>query len=495
MSRQGGLRTSGVYKRSYAGKPLISIVTVVKNAKIELVRTLKSVIRQTYDNIEYIVIDGASSDGTVDVIKAFEGSIDYWCSEKDRGVYHGMNKAIDLVTGDWVNFMNAGDWFSQPDIVERIFERYPGDAECIYGDFYFLFKRNQLVPVKAKPLDTLWQEMAFSHQSLFVKTDVLKKYKFNLRCKVTSDYHLIFQLVKNNHPFHYVNKFIAFYSYGGLSINKQVKSLVECWRIARKFEKNENFKVDRYYIPIIWERIKIRAREKWQVFFGKSNQSQQHKEDPQLVQNILAREPFLIDYSYFKKEGITSFSSGKPPVIHSLLQWILYPPFKFDDVEYNGNMVKAGKLVTDASAQVFTEFLEIEDHTDCYRVECFIKDDSLQGSRVFQLRCYDEKKTNIKILRFTHDKNKQLCRLSPGLAHNFFLGQTGNSWKKVGGYILGSHTNEDSYQEFLKHEDEIITKLPVEAKYFKICFVNYKNDGIKTKAWFYSPVLEKFKIQ
>ncbi|TYB33575.1 MAG: glycosyltransferase [Flexistipes sinusarabici] len=89
--------------------PLISIITVVFNGEEYLEETILSVINQTYPNVEYIIIDGGSTDGTVDIIKKYEHAIDYWVSEPDKGIYDAMNKGIKLLTGEWVNFMNAGD--------------------------------------------------------------------------------------------------------------------------------------------------------------------------------------------------------------------------------------------------------------------------------------------------------------------------------------------------------------------------------------------------
>jgi len=118
---EGGLRTKGYFKApmnlfgeqsgTSVQKPLISIITVVFNGEQLLEKTIQSVINQTYDNVEYIIIDGGSTDRTIEIIQKYEHAIDYWISENDKGIYNAMNKGISLATGAWVNFMNGGDIF------------------------------------------------------------------------------------------------------------------------------------------------------------------------------------------------------------------------------------------------------------------------------------------------------------------------------------------------------------------------------------------------
>lgn len=100
---------------------LISIVTVSYNAVSTIEQTILSVINQTYPHIEYIIIDGGSTDGTVDVIKKYADKITYWVSEPDKGIYDAMNKGIAVATGEWINFMNAGDSYYGNDVLKKIF--------------------------------------------------------------------------------------------------------------------------------------------------------------------------------------------------------------------------------------------------------------------------------------------------------------------------------------------------------------------------------------
>jgi glycosyltransferase involved in cell wall biosynthesis len=106
---EGGLRTRGYYKRSVIEKPLITVITVVRNAEERIEKAILSVLEQSYDNVEYIVVDGASTDATLEIIKKYEKAIDYWVSEEDDGVYDAMNKGVRVASGDYVLFLGSDD--------------------------------------------------------------------------------------------------------------------------------------------------------------------------------------------------------------------------------------------------------------------------------------------------------------------------------------------------------------------------------------------------
>jgi glycosyltransferase involved in cell wall biosynthesis len=134
---EGGLRTKGYFKQSYRETsevsekftvPLVTIITVVFNGEKHLEQTIQSIISQTYDNVEYIIIDGGSTDGTVDIIRKYEEVIDYWVSEPDAGISDAMNKGISLATGILINHLHAGDKFAADTTLSSVVSSYNSEG-------------------------------------------------------------------------------------------------------------------------------------------------------------------------------------------------------------------------------------------------------------------------------------------------------------------------------------------------------------------------------
>ena len=138
----------------------ITIITVSYNAATSIEPTILSVINQTYPNIEYIVIDGGSNDGTVDIIKKYQNKISYWVSEPDKGIYDAMNKGIRMATGDWINFMNAGDTFFCDTSLNLLFIPEPeSDIDIIYGDTEFIYAFGKYVRQPAELEKLIWNDL------------------------------------------------------------------------------------------------------------------------------------------------------------------------------------------------------------------------------------------------------------------------------------------------------------------------------------------------
>lgn len=184
----------------------ISIITVTFNAEKTIEETIKNVINQTYSNIEYIIIDGGSTDNTISIIRKYEEYIDKWISEPDKGIYDAMNKGIDYATGEWINFMNAGDLFTKNTTIEDVFNYNYLNYDCIYGDRVnkdfvglYLDKADPFFSHKRK----FCPRMGFSHQCTFVKSSIAKKLKFSLNYKIICDYEMMYEIYQNNGNFLY----------------------------------------------------------------------------------------------------------------------------------------------------------------------------------------------------------------------------------------------------------------------------------------------------
>lgn len=249
ITRKGGLRFQEVlHKKNISGRPLVSVITVVKNGEKYLEQTIKSVINQTYTNIEYVIIDGGSTDNTLDIIQKYENKIDYWISESDKGIYDGMNKGIALAKGEWIIFINAGDKFYKSNTIEKIFLGNNYNADFIYGDCKVVYDLGFSRIQKAGEIENLWRGMIFSHQSLFTRCDVFKKYKFNVSNKIGADFEFLFTCYINNYIFYNGHFPIAMVLAGGLSDTDRIGSILSWWSIVRKFSRK--IKVNIYYFML-----------------------------------------------------------------------------------------------------------------------------------------------------------------------------------------------------------------------------------------------------
>lgn len=216
--QQGGLRTNGLFKLSKKEKPLITIVTVVYNGADFLEETIKSVISQSYDNVEYIIVDGGSTDETLDIIRKYNDVIDYWISEKDAGVYYAMNKAERLSSGDFLNFMNAGDLIFSDNVLEEMSEKMLSSSAILYGDSVIINDDKKLW-MKAKAFSLLnlllWSTRVVCHQSMFVRKSIFPEYDTRYALKAELDWY--FQLLEEKNVASYTNTPVCIYSLGGIS--------------------------------------------------------------------------------------------------------------------------------------------------------------------------------------------------------------------------------------------------------------------------------------
>ena len=228
-------------------KPLISVVTVSYNAVQTIETTILSVINQTYSNIEYIIIDGGSTDGTIDIIKKYEDKIAYWVSEPDKGIYDAMNKGIDKASGEWINFMNCGDSFYTNEVLGEVFNNCDFFADIIYGDSNCIYDIGQYM--RRGSIVTEQNCMPFIHQASFVRKRLMKEHNFNIKYKICADRDFFYYAFKQNKKFKYVSIIISNYeAETGLSSISLIELMNEIGMIEGR-NKSLKWKIKMWLLP------------------------------------------------------------------------------------------------------------------------------------------------------------------------------------------------------------------------------------------------------
>ena len=219
-------------------QPLLSVITIVYNNVSDIERTLLSVIGQTYPRIEYIVIDGASTDGTMDVINRYKANLAVVVSEKDKGIYDAMNKGLALATGDYVLFMNSGDEIYAPDTVTQVFNTaagadiYYGETEMYNQNWESLGQRRHQAP-EAFTWKSFQYGMNISHQAIYIKRSLCGPY--DLQYLYSADIDWIIRAAKKSSTIVNTHRYVAKYLVGGVSKQKHLARLKERFRIFSKY--------------------------------------------------------------------------------------------------------------------------------------------------------------------------------------------------------------------------------------------------------------------
>ena len=217
--------------------PKVSIVTISFNAEKFIERTIQSVIKQSYSNIEYIVIDGNSTDNTVNIIKQYESQIDFWMSEPDKSLYDAMNKGLEKATGEYVLFMNAGDKIHEENSLQEIMEGH-NNTDLIYAKAEHINKegvrrpwhKKTPKPSKLKATSFL-NGMVICHHCIIVKKTIALSYKLH-PWKVSNDIEWAIRVMKKTKTIHYWDETFCLYLEGGLSAKNRITAVKERFNIA-----------------------------------------------------------------------------------------------------------------------------------------------------------------------------------------------------------------------------------------------------------------------
>ncbi|OAV72842.1 PGL/p-HBAD biosynthesis glycosyltransferase [Bacteroidales bacterium Barb6] len=211
----------------FPATPLITVVTVAYNSIGTLEKTIQSVITQDYGNTEYILIDGGSTDGSIDMIKKYASRLSAWISEKDNGIYHAMNKGIRMASGKWICFLNSGDVFADTSILNKVIQattRLSGSPQIVYGNILVRNPDGTLTERIAKEPCNIHQ-MYFCHQSAFVKTSLMKNYLFDEHYKFSADLKFFKQCYYNRQAFIHLNLPVVIYDTNGISNTRREDGL------------------------------------------------------------------------------------------------------------------------------------------------------------------------------------------------------------------------------------------------------------------------------
>ncbi len=180
--------------------PLVTVITVCYNSAALIEETIQSVLGQDYPNLEYLIVDGASTDGTLDIIRKYADRLKY-VSEPDKGIYDAMNKGLKMAGGEWVNFMNAGDYLADRSVLTNIFgeggqlstAKNSEQIRVIGGNTLNMYPDGHIEEHHAEHADVIPERMPFSHQASFVRIQP-DKVSFDLKYKYAADYKMFYDL-------------------------------------------------------------------------------------------------------------------------------------------------------------------------------------------------------------------------------------------------------------------------------------------------------------
>lgn len=277
--------------------PAFSIISINLNNKKGLKSTINSVVSQIFQNYEYIVIDGGSEDGSLEVIRQFENKIDFWISEKDTGIYNAMNKGITKANGNFLLFLNSGDSLHNENVLNDAFKMITSDDQICTGDMLLNFesKQEKVINPEHISLNDLYYK-TISHQATFINAKLFKKYGlYNENLKIVSDWEFFFKvLILKNEPYKKIPLLISIFDTSGISYNPNYQNALQ---------KEAEFAMS-YLVP----QEKIReSLEQYDILQKKLNESKRFAMLEKIEQSIFLRRMlsvFMRMLLFLQKRGL-----------------------------------------------------------------------------------------------------------------------------------------------------------------------------------------------
>jgi glycosyltransferase involved in cell wall biosynthesis len=247
--------------------PHISVITINFENLKELQKTFSSVVSQTYQDLEYIVIDGGSQDGTVNFLQEHSTALSYWVSEKDNGIYDAMNKGVKVAKGEWIVFMNSGDLFFQDSTIEQIAPYLDRVNDVVYGGFELIsddeygYRTSQGQPAD---LSLIWHQIPTCHQSVFVKRKLQSQYPFNTSLNWCADHDFLARLYQLGSKFQEIPIIVSKFDASGGKVRDLLTYTTERWSICRKYFgktiRHELFFLNEYRVFWVQKNLNQRIR-------------------------------------------------------------------------------------------------------------------------------------------------------------------------------------------------------------------------------------------
>ena len=219
----------------------VSVITVCYNAEASIGNTLKSILGQTYKDLEYVIVDGASEDSTLKIIDSFKAGFEEKgipfkvISEKDNGIYDAMNKAVRYCSGEWLIYLNADDAFADSDVLEDVFadKEYDG-IDVIYGDSCRVRGNEKKLDIADKDIEALKAFKFFCHQATFTRRRIFEEIRFDTQFKICADYDFFLRAYLKGHKFRHENRVVCIYSAEGRSSKGYYNTILDNYNVRIK---------------------------------------------------------------------------------------------------------------------------------------------------------------------------------------------------------------------------------------------------------------------
>lgn len=215
----------------------IAILTAARNVESTILQTLASIHLQTYKNWEHVVKDAGSTDKTLALLNSNGVNLTY-VTGKDKGIYDALNIAMQKVTAEWVIVVQSGDTFYNNTVLNEVAPYLTDDVDIVYGDVMNVHSSGAKELKKTKPVSELWKGMIGSHQGMFIRASLLRKFPYDFTYKIAADYDFLWKCYKNGARFKQIPVTVCLVNGEGLSSIKIVENLMQKQAVANKYDNN-----------------------------------------------------------------------------------------------------------------------------------------------------------------------------------------------------------------------------------------------------------------